>query len=31
MISRLAAIYAAHRDPATEARIRQSLTARTPK
>jgi putative transposase len=31
MISRLAATYAAHRDPAAEARIRQSLTARTPK
>ena len=30
MISRLAATYAAHRDPAAEARIRQSLTARTP-
>jgi chromosomal replication initiation ATPase DnaA len=31
MISRLVATYVAHRDPATEARIRQSLTARTPK
>jgi chromosomal replication initiation ATPase DnaA len=31
MISRLVATNVAHRDPATEARIRQSLTARTPK
>ncbi len=31
MISRLAATYAAHRNPAAEARIRQSLTARTAK
>ena len=31
MISRLAATYLAHPDPAIEARVRQSLTSRTPK